>query len=110
MPNPPTRPAGQSGREPPAGDPEGEVLCRLVAGHRADFAGGRYFEDLEIVRGAQFVVLQAARDIDRVAGFAAQRLAGLEFELDPAIEDIDELVLADMVVPAGRLGHAGLGL
>src|SRR5258708_13942234 len=30
----------------------------------------------------------------------------LEFELDPAVEAIDELALAGVVVPAGRLGHA----
>src|SRR5205814_1433692 len=31
----------------------------------------------------------------------------LEFQLDPALQRIDELSLADMVMPSGRLGHAG---
>src|SRR5258706_256802 len=43
---------------------------RLFAGHRADLARRRDFEDFDVVRGAQLVVLQAARDIDRAAGFA----------------------------------------
>src|SRR5579885_2239730 len=83
---------------------------RLLASNRADLPGGGDFEDLEIVGSAQFVVLEPARDIDGVAGFAAQRLAGFEFELDPAVKHIDELIRADMVVPAGRLRHAGLCL
>src|SRR6266478_2558721 len=65
------------------------------------------FEDLEVVRGADLVVAHAARDKARVAGFEPAAGAVLEFELDPALQRIDELALADVVVPAGRLGHAG---
>src|SRR6266496_3523389 len=88
----------------------GSACGGWVAGDRADLARRRDFEDLEVVRGAQFVVLETARYVDRVAGAEAEHLTALEFELDPAVQHIDELVFADMVMPTGRLGHAGLGL
>src|SRR5215470_3684286 len=80
---------------------------RGIAGHRPELAWHRDFERLEIVRGAQFVVLQPARDEHGIAALAAQELAALEFQLDPAIQEIDELAIASMVMPAGRLGHTG---
>src|SRR5438045_908176 len=84
--------------------------ARWVDRNRAELARHRDFERLEIVRGAQFIMFQPARDEHRVALLAAQELAALEFELDPAVQQIDELAVAGMVVPAGRLRHAGLRL
>src|SRR5439155_5370209 len=59
---------------------------------------------------AQFIVFQPARDEHRVALLAAQELAALEFELDPAVQQVDELAVAGVIMPAGRLRHAGLRL
>src|SRR5215469_18674954 len=67
----------------------------------------RDFEDLEIVRGADLLVEHAAGDEDRVAGLQPAIRAVLEFELDPALQRVDELSLANMVMPASRLGHSG---
>src|SRR5437764_6646660 len=61
------------------------ALGRRVDRHGADFARHRHFEDLEVVRGAQLVVVQPARNIDRVAGFEPAHLAVLEFEFDPTL-------------------------
>src|SRR5260370_24928437 len=54
-----------------------------VAGDRADLARRRDFEDLEIVRGAQLVVLQPAWNVDRVAGSEEQHLTALDLQRDP---------------------------
>src|SRR5215471_16900655 len=50
---------------------------------------------------------QTAGDEYRIPGFEPQHLAGLEFQLDPAFQRIDKLAIASVVMPAGRLGHAG---
>src|SRR4051812_36408820 len=84
--------------------------ARWVDGHRAELAWHRDFERLEIVRGPQFIVFQPARDEHRVALLAAQELAALEFKLDPAVQQVDELAVAGVIMPAGRLRHAGLRL
>src|SRR6516165_11723981 len=67
------------------------------------------FEDLEIVRGGDFVVVHTTRDEARVACLEPAAAAILELQLDPALERVDELSLADVVMPAGRLGHSGNG-
>src|SRR5205814_6784478 len=61
-------------------------------------------------RWPQLVVLQTSRYVYRTAGSTAQHLAGLEVDLDPAVQHVNELVVADMIVPAGRLAHAGFRL
>src|SRR5205807_8733449 len=66
-----------------------------------------HFEDLEVLRGPDLIVAHAARDEARIAGFEPAAAAVLEGEFDPALQRIDELTFADVVVPAGRLGHAG---
>ena len=44
---------------------------------------------------------QAARDIEGLARLEPDRLAVLELEVDPALERVDELALADVVQPVG---------
>src|SRR6516162_1509241 len=51
--------------------------------------------------------MHAAGDKARVARLEPAAAAVLEFELDPALQCVDELALADMIMPAGRSGHAG---
>src|SRR6516165_5522047 len=61
---------------------------RRVDRDRAYFPRQRDFEDLEIVRRADLIVLHAARDKARVAGFEPATAAVLEFELDPALKRV----------------------
>src|SRR5882762_8035842 len=91
--------------------PSGSVgaACGRVDRDGSHVGRQTHFEDLEVVRGADLVVAHAARDKARVAGFEPTAGAVLEFELDPALQGVDELALADVVVPAGRLGHPGDG-
>src|SRR5215469_6989755 len=62
-------------------------------------------DELEILGGLRLLMRRAARDHDAVAGAEALLLAAGEFEIDPASEDVDELHLAGVVVPAGRALH-----
>src|SRR5512135_3004162 len=79
---------------------------RRVARPRAQFARDRDLEDLHLVGGADLVVAQVARDEERIAFFDLERAALLELQLDPALEDVDELAVALVIVPAGRLAEA----
>src|SRR5258708_2947676 len=74
-----------------------------IAGLGAHLGRDRNLEDLEIVRGRDLVVLEPARDVDRLAGLHPDGRAILEFEIDPTLERVDELRLADVPMPAGRL-------
>ena len=49
----------------------------------------------------------AARDEQRLPRLQAQPLPGLEFQVDPALQGVDELAVADVIMPPGRLCHAG---
>src|SRR5215813_509373 len=69
--------------------------------------GHRHFEDLEIIRGADLLMKHATGDEDGIAGLQPAVRAVLEFQLDPTLESVDELPLAHVVVPSGRLGHSG---
>src|SRR5262249_2346531 len=51
----------------------------------------------------------AAGDEEGLARLQPERLAVLELEVDPAGERVDELALADVVVPSRRLRHAASG-
>src|SRR6516164_1424711 len=81
--------------------------CRRVDRYGAHVRRHRHFEDLEVVRGAVLLVEHAAGDEDRVTRLQPAIRAVLEFQLYPALERVDELALAHVVMPAGRLGHSG---
>ena len=77
---------------------------RRVARPRAQFARDRDLEDLHLVGGADLVVAQVARDEERIAFFDLERAAVLELQLDPALEDVDELAVTLVIVqPVGSL-------
>src|SRR5580693_3443923 len=84
------------------------------SGRRVDRNGAhvrwhRHFEDLEVVGGAVLLVEHTAGDENRVAGLQPAVRSVFEFQLDPAPKSVDELSLAYVVVPSGRLGHSGEG-
>jgi hypothetical protein len=54
-------------------------------------------------------VAHPTRHEQRLARLEAQDVAGLEFQLDSALEGIDELTVAGVIMPPGRLSHAGDG-
>ena len=77
-----------------------------LARRGAHLAGHRHFEDLHLLRRADLVVAQVARDEERIALFHPKRAAILELEIDPALEDLDELAVALVIMPAGRPAQA----
>src|SRR5207244_1600161 len=48
---------------------------------------------------------KTARDVERLARLDAQFLTILELQVNPSTEHVDELALADVVVPPRRLRH-----
>src|SRR6478609_5757810 len=79
---------------------------RRIARTGAQLARDRDFEDLHLVGGAGLVVPQVPRNEERIALLDLDRAAVLELQLDPALEDVDELAVALVIVPAGRLAEA----
>src|SRR5690242_15838434 len=67
---------------------------RRIAGARTELARNRNLEDLHLVGGAGLVMTQVARDEERIALLDPERAAILELQLDPALEDVDELSVA----------------
>ena len=53
---------------------------------------------------------QAAGNEQGFPRLDANLLTRFEFQIDPALQDVDELGLAHVVVPPGGLRHAGDGL
>src|SRR6478672_3029930 len=82
------------------------LTFRRLAGHSAHVRRHGDFQDLEGLGGGGLVVAQAPGDVEGLAALYAELLAVLEPEIDPALEDVDELPVADVVVPARGLGHA----
>src|SRR5205085_6834066 len=62
-------------------------------------------QQLQVSRRRRLVVPQAARDVERLARLDTQFLAVLELEVDPSVEHVHELALADVVVPSRWLRH-----
>src|SRR5258708_17767115 len=79
---------------------------RRIARPRAHLPGRRHFEDLHLLRCADLVVPQVAGDEERIALLDPQRAAILELQVDPALQDVNELAFALLILPSVRLAHA----
>src|SRR5205085_4866227 len=53
-----------------------------------------------------FVVAHEAGDVERVALVDPDRATILEFQIHPALQHVDELAIAFVIVPTGRPAHA----
>src|SRR5262245_65892780 len=77
-----------------------------TAGHSSHVRGNRDFQQFEIARGPDLVVSEAAGDVERLTRLQTDLLAVLEHQVNRSTEHVDELALADVVVPSRRLRHA----
>ena len=76
---------------------------RRIAGLRSHVRWHRHFQELKRVRRSDFVVRRPAWDEQRISLFDPHYIIASELQIDPAAQHVDELTLADMNVPAGRI-------
>src|SRR5262245_3889707 len=77
-----------------------------IAGDGPHVGGHAHFKDLEGIRGGDLVVAQPAGNVEGLSRLQPDGLSVLEDEVDPPLQRVDELGVADVVVPSRRFAHA----
>ena len=74
-----------------------------IAGHGSHIGGNRDLKNLKLFREAEFLMTQATRNHYGIARHEANLAAVFEFEIDPAIQQVNKLHIALVVMPSRRL-------